>query len=112
MSDGERKRRKARQPGPPEESLSAERLVAVWNAPDETTATAVRDFLVGQGIEAAVVTAQIAWFGSIEAPQRGWGNVEVLESHAERARRLIQDFFEGRPQKDADDASRPKGERG
>jgi hypothetical protein len=107
MSGGERKHHKASGSAPEDpESLAEERLVAVWNAPDETTATAVRDFLAGQGIEATAVPVLMPWFGTVEADRRGWGNIEVLESHAEQARRLIQDFFTGRPEPDKD------GERG
>ena len=52
--------------GKKEPALRREDRVSVWNAPDEAAATAVRDFLVEQGIEAAAVPVQIAWLGGVE----------------------------------------------
>lgn len=78
-----------------------EDLVPVHEVPDEATATMLRDFLEGQGIEAAIVSAQIPWFGTIEAARKGyWGRIAVLEHEAERARGLIADFLAARPEPD------------
>ena len=53
-----------------------------------------------QGIRAAAISAQMPAFGMIERASRGfWGHIEVLESDAERARQVIQDFFRARPER-------------
>jgi hypothetical protein len=84
-----------------DEGLRREAMVSIWNAPDEAVATAVRDFLVEQGIEAAAVPVQIAWMTGVETLLHGyWGRVEVLERDAARARTLVEDFLEGSPQPD------------
>ena len=78
-----------------------EDLVSVYKAQDEADATLVRDFLAGQEIEASIVSAQIAWFGTIEETRTGyWGQVEVLEHHAERARKLIAEYLAAKPVRD------------
>ena len=84
-----------------------ERLVRVQDVWDEATATLLCDFLKEQGIEAAAVSAQIPAFGMIERAHRGfWGYVEVLEHDAARARRMIDDFFEARPERGSGPAGR------
>jgi len=76
-----------------------EESVSVFRAPDEATATMLRDFLEGQGIPASVVSVQMPWFGTIEAFRKGyWGRIEVLEHDAERARLLIEDFYAAEPE--------------
>lgn len=90
-----------------------ERLVSVLLAPDEAAATMICDFLREQGIDAASVSAQMPWFGSIEKARRGyWGQVEVLEHDAERARALIEDFYAARPERDPVAASDENEEEG
>jgi hypothetical protein len=84
-----------------EEALNEERLVPVKEAPDESTATMLCDFLKEQGIEATAVAMQMPWFGAIDSTRRGWGRVEVLEHDAERARKLIDDFYAAKPEPDA-----------
>ena len=77
-----------------------EALVPVQDVWDEATATLLCDFLEEQGIRATAVSAQMPAFGMIERAHKGfWGRVEVLESDAEKARRLIDDFFKARPEK-------------
>jgi hypothetical protein len=79
--------------------LGAERLVAVWNAPDEASATLVCAFLKEQGIEASVMPVQIPWLGGVETLHHGyWGKVEVLSGEAARAAQLIEEFFRARPE--------------
>lgn len=86
-----------------DEGLRGEAMVSVWNAPDEAVATAVRDFLVAQGIEAAAVPVQIAWMTGVETLLHGyWGRVEVLERDSARARALVEDFLEGSPEPEAE----------
>jgi len=93
----------------PAGSLDREHLVSVREAPDESTATMLRDFLQGQGIEAAAVPVQIPWFGTIETVRHGyWGRVEVLERDAQRARELIEDFFAAVPEMESPPG--PEGE--
>ena len=90
-----------------------EDLVSVREVPDEATATMLRDFLVEQGIEATLVSTQMPWFGTIEAPRRGsWGRVQVLERDAAQARALIDDFYAARPEADATSPPESGGERG
>ncbi len=85
-----------------------EELVSVYKAQDEGAATLARDFLAGQGIEASIVSAQIPWYGTIESTRTGyWGQVEVLEHEAERARKLIAEYLAAKPVPDeprSDDA--------
>jgi hypothetical protein len=77
-----------------------EALVRVQDVWDEATATLLCDFLGEQGIRATAVSAQMPAFGMIERAHKGfWGHVEVLESDAERARRVIEDFFKGQPER-------------
>jgi hypothetical protein len=76
-----------------------EALVRVQDVPDEATATLLCDFLGEQGIRATAISAQMPAFGMIERARTGfWGHVEVLESDAERARQVIEDFFKARPE--------------
>lgn len=76
-----------------------EALVRVQDVPDEATATLLCDFLREQGVRATAISAQMPAFGMIERAQKGfWGHVEVLESDAEKAVRLIEDFFKARPE--------------
>lgn len=85
-----------------EQERREEDFVPVHQVPDEATATMLRDFLEGQGIRAAVVSAQIPWLGTIEAMRKGyWGRIEVLEHDAKQARALIADFYAARPEPDA-----------
>jgi hypothetical protein len=85
-----------------ERKAGEEELVTVHHVPDEATATMLRDFLEGQGIEAAIISAQIPWLGTIETARKGyWGRIAVLEHEAERARELIADFLAARPEPDA-----------
>ncbi len=84
------------------EEKPPEELVSVRQVPDEATATMLCDFLRNQGIESMAVSAQIPWFGTIETARRGyWGEIEVLEHDAARARALLEDFFAARPEPDA-----------
>jgi hypothetical protein len=76
-----------------------EALVRVQDVWDEATATLLCDFLGEQGIRATAVSAQMPAFGMIERAHKGyWGHVEVLESDAEKARHVIDDFFKARPE--------------
>lgn len=81
---------------------SGDRLVRVRNLPDEATGTMLADFLREQGIEATVQPVQIAWMPGVETMSHGyWGQLEVLERDAVRARALIDDFYAARPEADA-----------
>jgi len=84
-----------------ERSAGNEDLVSVFQAHDEAAATLVRDFLSDQGIEASIVSAQIPWLGTIEATRKGyWGQVEVLEHEADRARKLVAEYLAAKPEAD------------
>ena len=96
-----------------EKAPSEERLVAIFGVPDEAAATLLRDFLQGQGIESTLVSAQIPWFGTIEAARKGfWGRIAVLERDAAKARGLIDDFYAGRPEADSSSSKDEDGETG
>ncbi len=85
-----------------EKAPREESLVSIFGVPDEAAATVLIDFLAQQGIEATTVSAQIPWFGTIEAARKGyWGRIAVLENDAARALALIEDFYAGRPEADA-----------
>lgn len=76
-----------------------EESVPIFKAPDEATATMIHDFLEGQGVHSTIVSVQIPWLGTIETLRKGyWGRIEVLEHDAERARKLISDFFAAKPE--------------
>jgi len=93
-----------------ERAPSEERLVSIFGVPDEASATVLLDFLKGQGIESTLVSAQIPWFGTIEAARKGyWGRIAVLEHDAVRAKALIDDFYAAEP--DADSPADENGER-
>ncbi len=93
-----------------QEKPSEERLVSIFGVPDEATATLLRDFLAGQGIESTLVSAQIPWFGTIESARKGfWGRIAVLEHDAAKALSLIEDFYAGQPETDG---ASPSGEEG
>ena len=90
-----------------------ENLVSIFGVPDEATATMLRDFLAGQGIEATTVSSQIPWFGTIEAARKGhWGRIAVLESDAARARALIEDFYAAHLETDDPSPAGDNGEPG
>jgi hypothetical protein len=56
------------------------------------------DFLRDNGIPAAPVAKQIPWLPGVETFHRGyWGEVEVMESDADKARLLIEDFYAAEP---------------
>ena len=85
-----------------------ERLVSVRRVPDETTATLLCDFLRDNGVPATPVAMQIPWLPGVETFQRGyWGEVEVMERDADRARELIEDFYDAEPQPEAETAPEP-----
>ena len=78
-----------------------DRLVRVRTLQDEATGTMLADFLREQGIEATVQPVQIAWMPGVETMSHGyWGQLEVLERDAARARALIDDFYAARPEAD------------
>jgi hypothetical protein len=80
---------------------AGERLVRVRSLQDEATGTMLADFLREQGIEATVQPVQIAWMPGVETMTHGyWGQLEVLERDAARARALIDDFYAARPEAD------------
>ena len=82
-----------------EKASREESLVSIFGVPDEAASTVLIDFLAQQGIEATTVSAQIPWFGTIEAARKGyWGRIAVLENDAARALALIEDFYAGRPE--------------
>lgn len=96
-----------------ENAPSEERLVSIFGVPDEASATVLIDFLKGQGIESTLVSAQIPWFGTIEANRKGyWGRIAVLEGDAVRARGFIDDFYAGRPEIDPASSMGEEGEGG
>lgn len=79
-----------------------ERLVSVRRVQDETTATLLCDFLRDNGVPATPVAKQIPWLPGVETFHHGyWGEVEVMERDAEKARGLIEDFYAAEPQPEA-----------
>jgi len=76
-----------------------ERLVAVRKVADEATATMLCDFLRENGVSATPVAKQIPWLPGVETMHHGyWGEVEVMERDADKARALIEDFYAAEPQ--------------
>lgn len=106
MSD---ERRQGADPGEP-----GDRLVRIRALQDEASGTMLADFLREQGIEATVQPVQIAWMPGVETMTHGyWGQLEVLERDAARARVLIDDFYAARPEGDPallDEEGTPDGE--
>lgn len=112
MSDRAAKRGGEDSSTPSDDALTTKRLVSVRETPDESTATMLCDFLRDQGIEATAVAMQIPWFGTIETARQGfWGRVEVLEHHAERARKLIEDFYAAKPEPESPSPGDENGDR-
>ncbi|HEX7077803.1 MAG TPA: hypothetical protein VF363_05235 [Candidatus Eisenbacteria bacterium] len=107
MSD---ERRQQADPG----GEAGERLVRIRALQDEASGTMLADFLREQGIEATVMPVQIAWMPGVETMTHGyWGQLEVLERDAARARALIEDFYAARPEGDPallDEEEAPTGE--
>ncbi|MGE5174729.1 MAG: hypothetical protein ACM3JJ_00020 [Hyphomicrobiales bacterium] len=82
-------------------SETRDRLVRIRTLEDEATGTMLADFLREQGIEATVQPVQIAWMPGVETMTHGyWGQLEVMEADAARARALIDDFYAARPEAD------------
>jgi len=72
------------------------RLVAVYHAPDELLANTVRDLLRHHGL--AAITRCTDLFRSLMLPlppllRPEWGEVQVQEAEADRAREIIASFF-------------------
>jgi hypothetical protein len=89
-----------------DEEAAEERLVRVADVWDEATATLLTDFLKEQNVRATAVSSQLPAFGLIERAGSGhWGYVEVLEHDADRARDLIRDFFDARPESQGGEAT-------
>ena len=85
--------------------LDRERLVPVFEAGSEFEAISVQSFLRGEGIEAGIRDLQIPMMDGIDMVRDPrWGEVVVLESRAETARRLIADYMESLESDPVDDS--------
>jgi len=68
-------------------------LVAVLEVGSEMEALAIQAFLEDEGIEAGLHSRQIPMYDGIARVWNPvWGEVMVLEPHAERARTLIAEY--------------------
>lgn len=75
------------------ESGQGQDLVVVLRAPDEYTATLVKNLLEGEGIPVVLESRQVAWMDGVMKMGEGyWGDVVVPREHAETSLRLIAEY--------------------
>jgi hypothetical protein len=75
-----------------------ERLVKIHDVPDMVTGTILTDFLKSDGIQATLAPVEISALPGVESMGHGyWGQIEVLERDAARARALIEEYLKARP---------------
>ena len=83
------------QPKNPDEDES----VIIFHAPDEIMANLLVDVLEAEGITAMISSQQIPWYDGIMQVAKGyWGDIRVLRSQEERARRIVEDFLSAPPE--------------
>jgi hypothetical protein len=79
----------------------ADESVVIFHAPDEITANLLVDALEAEGIPAMISSQQIPWYDGIMQVAKGyWGDIRVLRSQEEMARRIVHDFFSAQPEED------------
>jgi hypothetical protein len=72
------------------------RFRAVYKAPDEWTAVTIKELLQAAGHSVQVICVHEPWHDHISRMVEGyWGKVLVLESEADSARKLIEDYLRG-----------------
>jgi hypothetical protein len=75
-----------------------EQLVKVHDVPDLVTGTILTDYLKNEGIQATLAPVDISMLPGVESTSHGyWGQIEVLERDADRARTLIEEYLKARP---------------
>lgn len=73
----------------------SDELVVVYRAPDEYTATLVKNLLEGENISVVLRSHQVAWMDGVMKMGEGyWGDVMVAQEHAEDSVRLIAEYQE------------------
>lgn len=83
----------------------SEELVVVYRAPDEYTATLVRNLLEGENIPVVLRSHQVAWMDGVMKMGEGyWGDVMVAREHAENSARLIAEYQEKAGLEDKDES--------
>lgn len=85
------------------EQGQGENLVVVYKAPDEFTASLIRDLLAGESIPVVLESRQVAWLnGTMKMGEGYWGDVVVPEQYAETAGKLIEEYHSKAEIKDTD----------
>jgi hypothetical protein len=75
--------------------------VVIFHAPDEITASLLVDALEAEDIPAMISSQQIPWYDGIMQVAKGyWGDIRVLRSQEEQARRIVEDFLSAPPEED------------
>jgi len=75
--------------------------VVIFHAPDEITANLLVDVLAAEGITAMISSQQIPWYDGIMQVAKGyWGDIRVLRSQEDQARKIVQDFLSAEPEDD------------
>lgn len=73
--------------------------VVIFHAPDEITANLIVDALEAEGISAMISSQQIPWYDGIMQVAKGyWGDIRVLRSQEEQARKIVEDFLSAQPE--------------
>jgi|WetSurMetagenome_2_1015567.scaffolds.fasta_scaffold321392_2 hypothetical protein len=75
--------------------------VVIFHAPDEIVANLIVDALEAEGISAMISSQQIPWYDGIMQVAKGyWGDIRVLRSQEEQARKVVEDFLSVPPEED------------
>ena len=84
---------------------SGDRVVTVFKAEDEVQCRMIAALLEQDGIEYLIKSNQVPMFDGVMTKLRGfWGSLQVLESDAEGAKRLIADFLAAQPIEEEQDS--------
>ncbi len=77
---------------------SGDRVVTIFEAEDEMQCRMIAALLEQEGIDYLINSNQVPMFDGVMTKLRGfWGRLQVLESDAERAKRLIAEFLAAQP---------------
>ena len=75
--------------------------VVIFHAPDEMVANLIVDALEAEDISAMISSQQIPWYDGIMQVAKGyWGDIRVLRSQEEQARKVVEDFLSAPPEED------------
>ncbi len=85
----------------PTEHPDEDESVVIFHAPDEIVANLLVDALEAEGITAMISSQQIPWYDGIMQVAKGyWGDIRVLRSQEEQARKVVEDFLSAPPEED------------